>query len=159
MFREDELARVPAVHPAMCGVVPFRERTVPLLDLAGFLELEPREDGGGMIMVTDVNDTVLAFLQSAGYRVEAFTTGEALLEALEDRTDVDLVLTDIEMPRMDGLTLCKRIKERSDLPVVVYSSLISEQNRAKCDAVGADAALSKRETGRLVPTLDGLLRA
>lgn len=59
---------------------------------------------------------------------------------------VDGVITDIEMPRMDGLTLCRNIKDDPALkntPVALFSSLISERLAHKGDSVGADAQFAK----------------
>ena len=70
---------------------------------------------------------------------------------------IDLVITDIEMPLMDGLTLCRRIKKdyRLDLPVIFFSSLINEQMKLKCADVGGDAQITKPEIARLVSLVDG----
>lgn len=75
--------------------------------------------------------------------------------------DVALVITDIEMPQMDGHHLAKRIKEdpRFDgLPVVIFSSLVNDDMKRKGEALGVDAQLSKPEIGRLVHQLDMLLK-
>ncbi len=68
-----------------------------------------------------------------------------------DFTDVvDLVITDIEMPQMDGLTLCRNLKKRyPGLPVIILSSLITQQMALKCQSVEADANLSKKQLNRL----------
>lgn len=74
---------------------------------------------------------------------------------------VKCVITDIEMPEMDGHRLTKLIKtddKLSSIPVVIFSSLINEQMRKKGEALGADAQLSKPEIGQLVGAIDGLLR-
>lgn len=73
---------------------------------------------------------------------------------------VSLVITDIEMPKMDGHRLTKLIKstpEMSQIPVVIFSSLVTEELRHKGDSLGADAQLSKPEIGQLVYTIDNLL--
>lgn len=73
---------------------------------------------------------------------------------------VDLVITDIEMPQMDGHRLTKLIKEEPDMrhiPVIIFSSLINEEMRRKGERLGADAQLTKPEIGRLVETIDSLL--
>jgi len=60
------------------------------------------------------------------------------------------------MPKMDGLTLCKKIKEDNDLQVlkvILFSSLITEELRNKGESVGADAQISKPEMGELLKTL------
>ncbi|MDY3910017.1 MAG: chemotaxis protein [Eubacterium sp.] len=74
--------------------------------------------------------------------------------------DIALVITDIEMPQMDGHHLTKRIKtdERFEgLPVVIFSSLVNDEMKRKGEALGVDAQLSKPEIGRLVHQLDLLL--
>ena len=73
---------------------------------------------------------------------------------------VNLVITDIEMPEMDGHRLTKLIKEDSRLkvlPVVIFSSLINEQMRIKGEELGADEQLTKPEIGNLVHVIDRLL--
>ena len=73
---------------------------------------------------------------------------------------IDLIITDIEMPQMDGLTLCKQVKagnEQMRIPsVVVYSSLITREMAAKCSSVGADAQLSKPHGEEIIGVIDNL---
>lgn len=74
--------------------------------------------------------------------------------------DVKCVITDIEMPLMDGHRLTKLIKSDDQLkhiPIIIFSSLINEQMRAKGEALGADVQLSKPEIGLLVNEIDKLL--
>lgn len=74
--------------------------------------------------------------------------------------DVQLLITDIEMPVMDGLTLTRNIKEDStlrNLPVIIFSSLITDELRHKGESVGADAQLSKPEVEELIGVVDKLL--
>lgn len=73
---------------------------------------------------------------------------------------VACVITDIEMPQMDGHRLTKLIKSDDRLkhiPVVIFSSLVNEEMRRKGEALGADAQLSKPEIGLLVQEIDKLL--
>ena len=75
--------------------------------------------------------------------------------------DIDCVITDLEMPLMDGHRLTKLIKsddKLKNIPVVIFSSLINEQMRAKGESLGADVQLSKPEIGLLVSEIDKLLR-
>lgn len=72
---------------------------------------------------------------------------------------VGCVITDIEMPIMDGHRLTKLIKEDpqlSDIPVVIFSSLVNEEMRRKGEQLGADAQLAKPEIGNLVREIDKL---
>lgn len=74
--------------------------------------------------------------------------------------DINLLITDIEMPQMDGHMLTRMLKEHQDLkklPVVIFSSLITEGLRHKGEAVGADAQLSKPEVRELVTLIDSIM--
>ncbi len=74
--------------------------------------------------------------------------------------NVSCIITDIEMPQMDGHRLAKLIKTDSrfeGLPVVIFSSLVNEEMKRKGEALGVDAQLSKPEIGKLVRQLDLLL--
>ena len=71
--------------------------------------------------------------------------------------DVHVLITDIEMPQMDGHTLTRKIKEHNilkKLPVILFSSLITSDLKHKGESVGADAQLSKPEIGELVTCID-----
>ncbi len=72
----------------------------------------------------------------------------------------DVIVSDVEMPQMDGLHLCRRIKESPalrDVPVVVFSSLVSDDNLKKMASVAADASLTKPQLAQLVGVVDRLL--
>jgi len=105
-----------------------------------------------------------AVLRNAGYtNVFIAETGKEGLEYLNSDAGktVDIILSDIEMPEMDGLTFCKTVKsqpETGSIPVVFFSSLISDQMRTKCESVSADAWFSKPEIDKVVPCLDDLYR-
>lgn len=74
--------------------------------------------------------------------------------------DVHCVITDIEMPQMDGHRLTKLIKDNETMkkiPVVIFSSLINDEIRRKGESVGADAQLTKPEIGQLVDAVDALV--
>lgn len=109
-----------------------------------------------------LNDT----LTEAGYgNVEFFENGKdalAYLESLvEDETDivekVQMVITDIEMPQMDGHHFTKRIRENkalSKLPVIIFSSLITDDLKHKGERVGANDQISKPEIAELILKID-----
>lgn len=74
--------------------------------------------------------------------------------------DVRCVITDIEMPQMDGHRLTKLIKSNDrykNIPVIIFSSLVNEEMRRKGEQLGADAQLTKPEIGSLVDAIDKLL--
>lgn len=105
-------------------------------------------------------------LAEAGYvYVEFFENGEDALHYLQSivekgkpvENEVQLVITDIEMPQMDGHHLTKRIREHDKLkhlPVVIFSSLITDDLRHKGERVGATAQVSKPEIAELVQVID-----
>jgi two-component system chemotaxis response regulator CheV len=70
------------------------------------------------------------------------------------------VISDVEMPQVDGFHLTRRIKEHvqlKHLPVLLYSSILTPDNIKKADFVGADAQITKPELHRLVEVVDQLI--
>ncbi len=112
-------------------------------------------------------------LTSSNYsNLQSFVDGEdcyqAILQLKQEVAEsggkitdhLNLLITDIEMPKMDGLTLCKKMKEDpllKDVAVVLFSSLINAQMAAKCDQVGADGYATKPQIPLLVQMIDRLL--
>ncbi|MCR5677890.1 MAG: chemotaxis protein [Agathobacter sp.] len=73
---------------------------------------------------------------------------------------IQCIITDIEMPRMDGHRLTKLVKTDDDLkniPLIIFSSLVNEEMRRKGEQLGADAQLTKPEIGQLVDAIDHLI--
>lgn len=109
-----------------------------------------------------LNDT----LNEAGFsRIEFFENGyeayeylHSLAESGRNVTDeVQVIITDIEMPQMDGHHLTKKVKDHpmlAEIPVIIFSSLITEDLRHKGQMVGADAQVSKPEIAELVLLID-----
>jgi two-component system chemotaxis response regulator CheV len=106
-------------------------------------------------------------LNRAGYtNLLSVTNGAEAWSMLEKKQSsatsesFSLIITDIEMPQMDGLHLTKRIKDDPELrkiPVVIFSSIIDEPMRIKCKQVGADDQLSKPEIGKLIAVVDRMI--
>jgi len=105
-------------------------------------------------------------MTEAGYaNVDFFENGRDAYEYLETIVKADkqiekhvqLVITDIEMPQMDGHHLTKKIKSHPDLkklPVLIFSSLITDDLRHKGDEVGAEDQISKPEISELILKMD-----
>jgi two-component system chemotaxis response regulator CheV len=110
-----------------------------------------------------VRETMKRLLNNAGFKhITICSDGEhawqTITKTLENGNDrFDIILSDIEMPRMDGLTLTSRIKKEPGLAhthVVLVSSLISEDTVNKGKAVGADVQIAKSDTEGLIAALD-----
>jgi len=95
---------------------------------------------------------------------EAWTYLQGLKSHPEEslRDHVRIVITDIEMPQMDGHNLCNSIKKDKyfqDLPVVIFSSLITKEMEVKGREVGADAQLAKPEIAKLVDVITQIIES
>jgi two-component system chemotaxis sensor kinase CheA len=117
------------------------------------------------VLVADDSMTTRALeqsvLEAAGYEVRTAVDGADAWRQLQS-LEVDLVVTDIEMPNMDGLSLCRAIRgsERlANLPVVVVTSLDNPDDRARGMSAGADAYVGKASAGQagLLATVRELL--
>ncbi len=114
-----------------------------------------------------ITKLLLDSLGRAGYvDVLHYNNGAELWEAInvldkENIKDhVSLIITDIEMPQMDGHRLVKLIKDDKHLrvlPIIIFSSLINREMMLKGEELGANAQLSKPEIARLVATVDELV--
>jgi len=166
---------------SITGVVKLENRITFLIDLEKIVaELNPntalnfdknldvRLDDNYTALVADDSDTILEMLanllEQANFKVIKASNGLQAWEKLQELKKqaqaqnkrindlVQIVVSDIEMPAMDGLTLTKKIKqdpELSTLPVLLFSSLITERIKHKGESVGADDQISKPEVSEL----------
>jgi len=162
---------------SITGVVKFDDRIVFILDLERIVsELNPdmrlkfddnvefEGDSGYKALIADdsplIREMIKDMLGQAGFRVEKTNNGKECWDRLEEikRTAVmdkrpitdyvQVLVSDIEMPMMDGHHLTKKVKDDpmlKDLPVILFSSLITEKLRHRGDTVGADDQVSKPE--------------
>ena len=175
------------VEGVSTGIVKFDDRLVIILDFEKIVaDISPetglrmnqinalgeRERSSVPILIAEdshlLNKLISDALTAAGY-VNVKRTEDGLqawnyiLEAKEEGTldeKVKLVITDIEMPQMDGHRLTHMIKTDDvlkNIPVIIFSSLVNEEMRVKGEALGADAQLSKPEIGNLVLLIDKLV--
>ncbi len=134
--------------------------------------LGTREGRGTPILIAEdsslLRKLIVDSLKKAGYdNVIKTENGEEAWEYIckckDEGTldqEVSLLITDIEMPLMDGHRLTKLVKSDEDtkhIPVIIFSSLVNDEMRKKGDDLGADAQLSKPEIGNLVKVIDQLL--
>ncbi|MFY9673609.1 MAG: response regulator transcription factor [Terriglobales bacterium] len=81
-------------------------------------------------------------LSSHGYDIRAANDGETALEIMKDWTP-DLVITDLAMPNMDGLELCRRLRAQTQVPIIVLSVRGEERTKVKALDAGADDYVTK----------------
>lgn len=170
----------------LVGVIKFPDKMVLLLDFEKIVvdmnpqsgihkgqlrDLGPRQRSTKRIMIAEDSAILRKLLEEtlgeAGYsNITFFRDGKEAWDALEANQEkikdiVQLLITDIEMPQMDGLHLTKRVKDNpnlKELPVVIFSSLISDELRHKGEQVGADAQLTKPDIVNLIKVVDELIQ-
>ncbi|WP_022851956.1 chemotaxis protein CheV [Limisalsivibrio acetivorans] len=98
-------------------------------------------------------------LENAGYQVKSFENGKLLLNEFNTKVP-DIVITDLEMPVADGAYVVRTLRENAqliDLPILVFSSLASEENERKVMAIGANMFVGKPDTDILIGSIDRYL--
>ena len=116
-----------------------------------------------------LNKLIVNSLKQAGYTNLIHTeNGKQAYDVIQQckadgtlRDHVQCIITDIEMPEMDGHRLTRLVKEDEEtkhIPIVIFSSLVNDEMKRKGKALGADAQLSKPEIGNLVHIVDELLQ-
>jgi two-component system, OmpR family, KDP operon response regulator KdpE len=81
-------------------------------------------------------------LSTHGYDIRVANDGETALEIMKDWTP-DLVITDLAMPNMDGLELCRRLRVKTQVPIIVLSVRGEERTKVKALDAGADDYVTK----------------
>ncbi len=135
--------------------------------------LGPRERCDVPIMVVEdsplLNKLIVDALTKAGYErivhtangQEAYDLIMGYCESGTLKDNLKCIITDIEMPQMDGHRLTNLLKKddrTKEIPIVIFSSLVNDEMRRKGEAIGADAQLSKPEIANLVQIIDGLVK-
>ncbi|MBR4382240.1 MAG: chemotaxis protein CheV [Selenomonadaceae bacterium] len=113
------------------------------------------------LLVTTLHDSGYRFVRDFGNGADAWEYLRGLAGKEGDISEhVGIIVSDVEMPKMDGHRLLKlvRANERlADVPLVLFSSLINEEMRLKGESLGASAQISKPEIGQLIGLLDKLI--
>lgn len=174
---------------AATGIAEFSDRLITILDFEKIVaEVSPessiqyeeiekmgeRQESEKPILVAEdsmlLAKLIIDCLHGAGYKnvIRADNGQEAWnflqeIKASGDSIDnhVACIVSDIEMPLMDGHRLTKLIKEDpalNHLPLILFSSLISEEMRRKGEELGADAQITKPEIGELVGLIDKFIK-
>lgn len=90
----------------------------------------------------DIRQLIQSFLSAEGYEVACFASGDALLEAFEAQP-ADLLVLDIMMPGMDGLSLCAAIRKRSDVPIILLTARGTDADMITGFTMGCDDYFTK----------------
>lgn len=90
----------------------------------------------------DIRQLIQSFLSAEGYEVACFASGDALLEAFEAQP-ADLLVLDIMMPGMDGLSLCAAIRKRSDVPIILLTARDTDADLITGFTMGCDDYFTK----------------
>ena len=169
------------------GVIKLQDKLVVILDFEKIVsDINPetglkvsdmdnyqgRDRSSSPILIAEdsplLSKLICECLRKAGYtNLIVNTNGQEAWDKLVEMTkngtvldDVHLIITDIEMPLMDGHRLTKLVKENDTMkkiPLIIFSSLINEEIRLKGESLGADAQLTKPEIGKLVSAVDELI--
>ncbi len=91
---------------------------------------------------TQITRVLRTTLSAQRYDVRVANDGETALEIMKDWAP-DLVITDVAMPNMDGLTLCRELRTRSQVPIIVLSVKDDERTKVKALDIGADDYVTK----------------
>lgn len=157
-----------SVISEMGGLIPKREVAIEEIERIGKKKLK------GTVLIAD--DSAVArkilkdTLENAGLHIIEAVDGKEALDILNDFLQkigdqpitnfVQLIITDVEMPEMDGLTFTKNVKANNklqSLPIIVNTSLSGEENREKAKSVGADGYLVKFDVTRLIQEVSRFL--
>ena len=169
------------------GVIKIQDKLVVILDFESIVsgispetglrtndvdQMEKRERSDSPILIAEdsplLSKLITDCLRKAGY-VKLIVTNngqeswDKLSEFKKDGTvkdKVHCIITDIEMPQMDGHRLTKLAKTDDaikNIPLIIFSSLVNEEMKRKGEQLGADAQLTKPEIGQLVEAIDGLI--
>lgn len=169
------------------GVIKLEDKLVIILDFEKIVtdispetglkvsdieELGDRERCDSPILIAEdsplLSKLITECLKKSGYTNLIITMNgqEAWNKLLEYKKEgtvkekIHCIITDIEMPIMDGHRLTKLAKEDDEIkeiPLIIFSSLVNEEMRKKGEALGADAQLTKPEIGMLVGAIDRLI--
>ena len=126
----------------------------------------PPQGRGQHVLYVDDEPALVGLAESAlnrlGYRVTGFSDPVSALRAFQARPgSYDVVVTDLSMPVLPGFGLVREIRKlREDLPVLMTSGFVREEDEAQARALGVRAILAKPQTlTTLLPALDGVFRS
>jgi len=169
------------------GVIKMNDRLIVILDFEAIVasispetglrvndieQMEERDRSDATILIAEdsalLSKLITDCLKKSGYTKLIVTeNGQEAWDKIRHMQvegdvlkKINCIITDIEMPLMDGHRLTKLVKsdpELREIPLIIFSSLVNEEMRKKGEQLGADAQLTKPEIGQLVDAIDKLL--
>ncbi len=163
-----ELVTILDFEKIVAEIAPETSIQLSEIDQLGHRE---RRDAGVLVAEDSIllSKMIEEALHKSGYvNTRMFPNGQELWNYLNElrenrkrlEDEASVIITDIEMPQMDGHRLTKLVKDDKDfreIPLIIFSSLITEEMRRKGKELGADEQMSKPEIGHLVRVIDQLL--
>lgn len=161
-------------QPGILGSSIFSGKTTLLVDLyelvqaqlPGWIRTPSKESRNRRILVVDdspfYRGQISSFLRENGHQVKEACDGQEAFGILRASRDIEMVLTDIEMPLMNGFELVRQIRatpELARLPVVAVTSLASDESRRAGNEAGLDGYLVKLDRERILESVENILQA
>ncbi len=184
----DTIHQIATENSTVVGVIKREDRIIMMLDIEKIIamirpqlgikfnkdELAKFGQNKTILVAEDspmIRHMIVDRVKNAGFNVLEFTNGRSAMDKLLEFSEladspealskhIDLVITDIEMPKMDGYSLTKQVKENpvlNKLPVIIFSSMITPESLHKGKSVGADFQISKPQLPNLLGVLQDLL--
>ena len=168
---EDKLdIEVAGNRPGVLGYAVIKGNTTEIVDVAHFLpqafeDSFRRRDGANngpartILLVDDspfFRDMLAPLIKAAGYRVIAVGSGAEALTALKSGSRVDLVVTDVEMPDMDGFALAQAVRgapATAAIPIIALAAMVSDETIARGRAVGFHDFVAKFDRPGLIAAI------
>ena len=161
---------------SVLGVITIDGRLIQLLDFEKIVaEINPitmvretteidmsraPERYGKVIFLAEDSSTIRKLLENsfarAGYDIHVFENGIDLLKKLKT-TKPDIIITDLEMPGGSGDYVVRKTREKeifNDVPILVFSSMVSRENEIKLESIGASKFIGKPDLSILIETVD-----
>jgi len=168
---EDKLdIEVVSNRPGVLGYAVVKGNTTEIIDVAHFLpqafeDWFRRRDGAKagpartILLVDDspfFRDMLAPLIKAAGYKVIAVGSGSDALAALKSGNRIDLVVTDVEMPEMDGFALAQAMRAApatAALPIIALAAMVSDETIARGRAVGFQDFVAKFDRPGLIAAI------
>lgn len=161
-------------HPAILGHKIINGKTVLFIDVYKVIEMydpewfvvKTKEEVSFRKRLLIAEDSpffrnmMKNYLEASGFEIVSVENGKEAFEKLKQGEKFDLILTDIEMPEMDGFELIRTLREHpefSNIPIIVVTALAGEEIKRKVFELGANGYEVKLDRGRVLETIHKLI--